>query len=163
MSMMTQHTIIRGTLIAGTLDLVSAFIFSAMPGGDASHFAGKFDPAKVLRGVAAGPFGDSMATGGAGAAALGLLTHYALMTAMVTAFVLATKRVPLLTRRPVASGIGYGLIVYLIMYWVVLVNRFPGVEARIGTPWGIGNALFSHLLLVGIPIALVAANSVRRA
>lgn len=163
MASLTQATIIKGTLIAGTLDILSAFVFSAIPGGDASHFAEKFNPAKVLRGVAAGPFGDGMATGGAGAAALGLLTHYTLMTVMVTVFVLAAKRIPFLTQQPIVSGIGYGLIVYLFMYWVVLVNRFPGAEARLGTPWGIGNALFSHLLLVGIPIALVTANAFRRA
>jgi hypothetical protein len=163
MTTVTQATIIKGTLIAGTLDILSAFVFSAIPGGDPSHFAEKFNPAKVLRGVAAGPFGDGMATGGAGAALLGLLTHYGLMTVMVTVFVLAAKRIDVLTRHPIVSGVAYGLIIYLFMYWVVLVNRYPGVEARLGTPWGIGNALFSHLLLVGIPIALVTAQAFRRA
>jgi hypothetical protein len=163
MASLTQQTIIRGTLIAGTLDLLSAFVFSAIPGGDTSHFAEKFNPAKVLRGVAMGPFGDGMATGGAGGAALGMLTHYALMAVMVTIFVLAAKRVPFLTQQPIVSGITYGLIIYLFMYWIVLVNRFPGASARLGTPWGLSNALFSHLLLVGIPIALVTANAFRRA
>jgi hypothetical protein len=163
MTSITQQTIIKGTLIAGTLDILSAFIFSAIPGGDPSHFAEKFNPAKVLRGVAMGPFGDGMADGGAGAAALGLLTHYVLMAVMVTIFVLAAKRIDVLTRQPIVSGIGYGFIIYLFMYWVVLVNRFPGAGVRLGTSWGVGNALFSHLLLVGIPIALVTANGLRTA
>ena len=162
MATLTQQTIIKGTLIAGTLDILSALVFSAIPGGDTSNFAEKFDPAKVLRGVAMGPFGDGMATGGAGAAAVGLLTHYTLMVVMVTIFVLAAKRIDFLTRQPIVSGVVYGLIIYLFMYWVVLVNRFPGAEVRLGTPWGVGNALFSHLLLVGIPIALVTANAFRR-
>ena len=157
----TGPTIARATLIAGTLDLLSAFVFSAMPGGDVSQFAAKFDPAKVLRGVASGPFGDAMAMGGAGAALLGLLTHFALMTVMATVFVLAAKRVAFLTQHPVVSGVAYGAIIYLVMYWIVLANRFPGIEARIGTAWGIGNALFSHLLLVGLPIALVTASGLR--
>ena len=158
----TGQTIARAALIAGTLDLLSAFMFSAMPRGDISQFATKFDPAKVLRGVASGPFGDAMASGGAGAALLGLLTHFALMTVMATVFVLAAKRLAFLAREPIVSGIAYGIIVYLFMYWVVLANRFAGIEARIGTPWGIANALFSHLLLVGLPIAFVTARGLKR-
>ena len=160
---LTGRTIVKATLVAGTLDLLSAFVFSAMPGGDVSHFAEKFDPAKVLRGVATGPFGDAMAAGGAGAALLGLITHYVLMTVIVTVFVLAAKRIPYLTQQTVTSGLVYGLLVYLVMYWIVLANRFPSIEARIGTPWGMGNALFSHLLLVGLPIGLITARGLRRA
>ncbi|CAM3057725.1 hypothetical protein SPAN111604_01560 [Sphingomonas antarctica] len=160
--MPTKQAIVTGTLVAGTLDLLSAFVFSAMPGGDVSQFAENFDPAKVLRGVASGPFGDAMAGGGAGAAMLGLVTHYVLMMVIVTVFVLAAKRIPYLTRQSVTSGLGYGLLVYLVMYWIVLANRFPGIAARIGTPWGICNALVSHLLLVGLPIGMITARELRR-
>lgn len=156
------RTIVLGTAVAGTLDLLSAFGFSAMPGGDPSQVAERFDPAKVLRGVASGPFGDAMRDGGAGAAMLGLVTHFTLMATIVSVFVLAARRVPALVRRPVAAGLTYGLLVYLVMYWGVLVARYPGIAERIGTPWGIGNALFSHLLCVGLPIALVTTLGARR-
>jgi hypothetical protein len=146
-----RRTILTAVATAGTLDLLSAFVFSAMNG---------HGPIRVLQSVASGPFGPTMMDGGAEAAALGLLVHYTLMTVMVTVFVLAATRLPILLRQPVLAGLAYGLGLYLVMYWIVLPLRYPAVFPQTGL-WQMGNALFSHLICVGLPIGLITARFLR--
>ena len=139
--------ILLATALAGTLDILSAFLFAGMAG---------VGPAAVLRFVASGPFGEAP-TPGPGWAAAGLLVHFAIMACMAAAYMLVAPRFPALLRHPILAGIAYGFLLWLIMYWGVKPLRWP--EAPLPhTLWGIGNALFSHCILVGIPIALVATR-----
>lgn len=144
--------ILIATLLAGTLDIISAFVFAGMAG---------MSPMRVLTYVASGPFGDGVRDGGAGWAAAGLAVHFAIMACMAAAWFLATGRIAALVRHPVAAGLAYGFLLWLIMYWVVKPLRWPNAPLP-HTAWGIGNALFSHCILVGLPIALVAARHFRR-
>lgn len=143
--------IVIATLIAGTLDILSAFVFAGMAG---------MTPGGVLIYVASGPFGDGVRGGDAGWAAAGLAVHYAIMACMAAAYVQAAARMPALVRHPVAAGLLYGLLLWLLMYWLVKPLRWPDAPLP-HTAWGIGNALFSHCILVGLPIALVAARHFR--
>lgn len=146
------RTVVLGTAVAGTLDLSSAFVFAGMAGRT---------PVQVLRGVASGPFGDQAASGGAAMALAGLVVHYALMAVMVSVFALAARRLGLLVRHPVLAGLAYGFCIYLVMYWIVLPLRFPARFPQVGW-WPIGNALFSHLICVGLPIGLITARTLPR-
>ncbi|KQX25403.1 MULTISPECIES: hypothetical protein [unclassified Sphingomonas] len=140
------RAIVTATALSGSLDLLSAFAFSAVKG---------VGPLRVLQGVAAGPFGDPMLRGTSAPVALaGLIVHYALMTVMVTLFVAAASLLPFVRRRPLLWGTVYGLGLYLLMYWIVLPLRWPGLFPRTGA-WDVGNALFSHLLCVGLPMGWV--------
>ena len=134
-----------GTAIAGTLDLVSAFVFAGMAG---------MTPGAVLTFVASGPFGDQP-DAGAGFAAAGLAVHYAIMFCMVTAYMIAATRLPLLNRYWVVAGLAYGLLLWLIMYGVVRPARWPQMSLTTD-PWKIADQWFCHLILVGLPIAWVA-------
>ena len=61
------------------------------------------------------------------------------------------------------SGIAYGLALWGVMYWIVLPQRWPTmfpVDPRLD-PKGFAEDLFSHIVLVGIPIALVARSASR--
>jgi hypothetical protein len=138
----TGKAILLATAVAGTLDILSAFFFSTQ------------SPARILRYVASGPFGAWAADGGSLAAAVGLLVHFTIMAAMVTVFVLVAQRRPRLLRWPLLAGLAYGLLLYLIMYWIVMPLRFPDLFP-VTEPIRIAKALFSHLILVGIPIALI--------
>jgi hypothetical protein len=141
-------TVGRATLVAGSLDLMSAFVFGGMKG---------VGPVQILRSVAAGPFGDAMREGGAPAALIGLATHFSIMTVMAGVFVLASTRFEWLRRQWLLAGTGYGLILYGVMYRIVLVLRYPGIFPQNGL-WQVSNALFSHIVCVGIPIAYIASR-----
>jgi ABC-type amino acid transport system permease subunit len=110
-------------------------------------------PIGVLRFVASGPFGAAPAATPAWAA-VGLAVHFAIMACMATAYMLAVSRIPALLRHPILAGLGYGLLLWLVMYWIVLPQRF-GMPLP-STLWAVANQLFSHCILVGTPIALVA-------
>jgi hypothetical protein len=140
------RTIVWATLVAGTLDILSAFVWTLIAGGK---------PANVLPSVASGPFGDAIRDS-ALAAPLGLIVHFAIMLIMVAAYVIVAARVPALTRQWLVAGVLYGLLLWFVMYWVVLPLRFgiphPSEAAAIT------RQLISHMLLVGIPIAWITAR-----
>lgn len=144
----TGSTIFRATLVSGSLDLLSAFVFGGMAGAD---------PLRILRGVASGPFGDGMRDGGIAAALTGLATHFTIMAVMVSAYVAAAGRVEWLRRHWVIAGTLYGLALYGVMYRIVLVLRYPEVFPKNGL-WDVSNALFSHIVCVGIPMSYIAAQ-----
>jgi len=151
----------RATLIAGTLDILSAFLFAGMAG---------MGPVAVLRFVASGSFGDGLSDSLLWALT-GLAVHFAIMAAMATAYLLAARRLRPLRDRPVPSGLAYGLLLWIVMYWIVRPLRWPALwlpaaYAARSLPqiaWSVGNALFSHCLLVGLPIALIAQKHYRHA
>ncbi len=147
--------LVRGILVAvaaaGTLDILSAFFFGAIKG---------VGPGPILRYVASGPFGDSMQAGGLAAALLGLAVHYALMAIMVALFFLAASRADIIRRQWLMSGTIYGLLIYLVMYWIVVPTRF-GTFPKTDL-WNTGNALFSHIVCVGLPIAFIASRMIGR-
>lgn len=144
--------IVTATLVAGTLDILSAFLFAAKAG---------MGPAAVLGYVASGPFGDR-ALHGAGWVLAGLAVHYGIMTCMAATYALAASRLPALARRPIGAGLGYGLLLWIVMYWIVKPLRWPQAPLP-HTAYGIGNALFSHCILVGLPIALIVSRALRNA
>jgi len=151
-----MHTDIRKAWMlaiaaSGTLDILSAFVFGGMAG---------VGPGRILRYVASGPFGDAMKDGGAGEAALGLAVHYVLMTVMVTVYFLIAARSEAARRYWYLAGPLYGFAIYLVMYWIVVPTRF-GTEPSLD-PWRVGNALFSHIVCVGLPMAYIASRAFAR-
>jgi hypothetical protein len=144
-----MRPIILGTLVAGTLDILAAVLLTLYYGRE---------PANMLRYVASGPFpaATEWATPGA---ILGLAVHFALMAIMAAVYVFAAARRPALLAKPVQWGIVYGLITYVVMNLVVVPlrwpDRFPPSAVSVGTQ------LFCHILLVGIPIALIAARHLK--
>jgi hypothetical protein len=145
--------IVIATLVAGTLDILSAFFFAGLAG---------ITPTGVLAYVASGPFGEGVATSPAWAAA-GLLVHFTIMACMAAFYMQASARIPALLRHPLVAGLAYGLLLWIVMYWIVKPLRWP--EAPLpSTLYSVSNQLFSHCILVGLPIALTASRflAVRR-
>lgn len=138
------------TLIAGTLDILAATILTLIYGRE---------PANMLRFVASGPFPPATEWGAAGAA-LGLATHFTLMAIMATVFIVAAQQRPALRERPLLWGLIYGLVTYVVMNLIVVPLRFPAAFPP--RPISVATQLFCHIVLVGIPIALVAARHFRR-
>ena len=139
------------TAVSGTLDILFAVILTLLYGRE---------PANMLRFVASGPFPQASEWGAAGAA-LGLVVHFSLMAMMAAAFVLAARRWPALVDRPWLAGVGYGLVTYVIMNWIVVPVRFAAPLPP--KPISIATQLFAHIVLVGIPFALITARTLRPA
>lgn len=136
-------------LLCGTLDIVYAALWSLSAGGTVGG---------MLRGVAKGPFGDAAGDWGLGGALLGLVTHYAIMGAMIAAFFLLARHWAGLRRWPWGwVGLVYGLILYGVMNGIVLPLRF-------GTPFPPADlfkgavALLPHIFFVGLPLAWLFAR-----
>ena len=118
------------------------------------------DPAAMLRFVASGPFPP--ATGwGAGGSLLGLAVHYILMAIMVAVFVLAARSRPHLVDMPLRAALAYGIVTYIVMNLIVVPLRFPAAWPP--TTLSIETQLFAHILLVGLPTALIARRYLRGA
>ena len=145
---MLKPTIIA-TAIAGTLDIAFAMILTVYFGGEIP---------KMLRYVGSGPIPGATDMGGAGAI-LGLATHFALMAVMAGTYMWFARQRPEFIAKPIQWGVIYGLITYVVMNWIVVPLRFDTPLPP--KPLSIATQLFAHIVLVGIPIALVAARYLR--
>jgi hypothetical protein len=147
----TLQAILWGTLAAGTLD-ISAAILVYMPRGIVAE--------RVLQSVAGGILGRAAYENGTPAAILGLLLHFSIMSVIVSAFVLASRRFSWLTQDAVAYGALYGVAVYAVMNFIVVPlsaiggGKLPPLRDLLGQ-------LVIHVVLVGLPIALVARRFLR--
>jgi len=141
--------IVAATLLAGALDILAAILLSLIFGRG---------PMTMLRYVASGPFPPATDWGAAGSA-LGLLVHFAIMAVMAAVYVAAAERLPSLRAKPLLWGTLYGLATYVVMNLIVVPLRFPAAFPP--SPRGIATQLFCHIVLVGIPIALIAARHFR--
>jgi hypothetical protein len=143
--------ILRGGAIAGVLDIAYAILYGLSRSRSATS---------TLQSVASGLLGRSAYDAGLATAALGLILHF--FNAMVWAalFVLASRRLPALTRYAVPAGILYGIVVFVGMYFVVLpLSAFPHKLSF--PPAMVARNLAVHMFLIGLPIAL-AARTARR-
>ena len=164
--------ILLGGLAAGALDILYAFVVY----GPLSYGV---TPEQVLQSVAAGWIGrDASRAGGMETALLGLGTHFMLATIMAAIYVLLATRIAALTRGALVWGLIYGLILYVAMNYVVvplsaaatghfasaseiaprLQESFSEVRGGGGEqyPWLLAGTIFTHTVLVGLPIALIA-------
>lgn len=145
-------TVLLGGLTAGALDLLDAFVVTSMNGGT---------PSRVLHAIASGVLGRAAYQGGMPAAALGLGLHFLIAIGAATTYLLASRRLPILLRRPLPSGLAFGVMVWAFMYYVVLPITFG--RPNILPAWPLlTNQLAIHALGVGLPIALMASRSARR-
>lgn len=143
-----RRTILFGGLAVGTTDILWAIVMNAMNGKG---------PVWVFQSVAGGLFGAATFQGGARTALIGMGLHFFIATCWVTAYFLASRRLPDLARRPFLWGPLYGVLVYVIMYQVVLplsAYHTSGIH--------LGAAMFKQLFIHIFGVGLLAALLVRR-
>jgi uncharacterized membrane protein YagU involved in acid resistance len=75
-------------------------------------------------------------------------------------FYLSSRKLTFMTRRPIPSGILYGVAVYLVMYWVVMPLSHFHKRAFSWSATVI--AIITHMVCVGIPISLVIGHYSRQ-
>ena len=147
------QTILAGGLLAGVLDIFDAIVVTIVRGGT---------PTRMFQYIASGLIGPSSFQGGWPTAALGLLCHFVIATTWAAVYFFAARRITWMLRRPVFSGLVFGLLVYGFMNYVVL--PLSGVPKPIRTPPIplLINGVLAICLLVGLPIALITARAFRR-
>jgi hypothetical protein len=150
---LTVRLIVVATAICGALDIGYAIAMSLVRGGTALA---------VLHSVASGPFGNDIDRLGWAGGLLGLIVHFSIMAVMVSVFCFAVAKWPRLNSNPLLSGIAYGVISYIVMYWIVLVLRWPERFPQTD-PAKVFRALLPHLVCVGIPLAYLVRKVGRTA
>jgi hypothetical protein len=133
-------------LIAGTLDITYNLVFN--------HFRG-ITPTMVFQYIATGLIGMRATNLGLASVALGVVLHYTIALTWTVIFYAASRKLAILTRRPVICGLLYGAFVYLVMNFLVLpLSRVPHVHATATLSARI-NAVVALLLCVGLTISLL--------
>jgi uncharacterized membrane protein YagU involved in acid resistance len=144
--------VLVGGAIGGALDILFAITFAYVRG---------MAPDRLLQTVASGLLGNAAFDGGIPVAVLGLASHFVMSCTWAAIFVLAAGHFHALTRRPILSGILFGIVVFLTMRLVVLpLSAFPYPLSF--KPLATTLDLLSHMLLFGVPIALAARASATR-
>ena len=89
--------------------------------------------------------------------------HYVIATAWTAVFVLASRRYPVLIRRPLLCGLAYGALVYAIMNFAVLpLTRVPHATAAMALSSRISGVL-ALLVCIGLTVALLTRRAALRA
>ena len=141
--------IVAGALVIGTLDAAYAIIFWGMRG---------VAPIRIFQSIAAGLLGRSAAmSGGLRTEALGAALHYFISLGIVVVYWIASRYLPLLTRRPILCGATYGVLVYLFMNYVV-IPLSATTRSRFLLSWVVCSVIV-HAFLIGVPAALFARKA----
>ena len=134
------------TAVSGTLDILFAMALTLLFGREIGN---------MLRYVGSGAFPAATGMGSIGAM-LGLLVHFALMAIMATALMLIIRARPILLDTPFRTGLAYGVLTYVVMNWLVVPLRFDApLPPKL---LSVATQLFAHIVLVGVPMALIAAR-----
>ncbi len=141
----TGQALVGGAIVVGTLDLLDAVTFFGLRGVPA---------ARIFQSTASGLVGRAAYRGGAAAAALGVALHFLIALVVVAVYLLASRRLPALRRRPFVFGPLYRFAVYAVMEGIV-IPLLAAVTGAHPLPVVV-NGLVIHMLGVGLPSALAA-------
>ena len=127
-----------GGLIAGALDLTSAFITYGWG---------------VPRAIAGGLLGPTALHGGAGTYVLGVLLHFFIACSAAAVYYAVSRVLGFMTEHAVVCGMFYGIAIFLVMNLAVL----PLSALHAKGPYrlaGLIQGLLVHMILIGLPIGL---------
>jgi len=110
------------------------------------------------QGVASALLGRDSFSAGAPAIVLGLVCHFVVAFSIVAVYVLASRRLALLTRAAWPFGMLYGAAAFFVMNWVVIPLTRIG-HVPVFTRSALAQSLVVHVFLVGLPAALVARRA----
>ena len=139
-------TIVSAGLIAGILDITSAFVIAGLKG---------VGSIRMLQGIASGLLGPRSFEGGMATAGLGFAIHFLIAFTAAALFYAASRKFRFLIERAVVSGFLYGIAVYVFMYWIVVPLAFSNARHSISRDL---TAVIIHMTLIGLPIALVVRH-----
>jgi hypothetical protein len=132
-------------LAGGAADILTAFVIYRPA-----------SPERILQSVASGLLGPASFQGGWTTAGVGLAAHFLLAIIWAGIFVLVAGQAPVVLRRPILSGLGFGVVVYGVMNAVV-VPLSAAAPRGAPPPEMIGLGLLAHALF-GLALAFTAAR-----
>jgi hypothetical protein len=147
-------TILWIGLLAGTLDITDNLIFNQLRG---------IAPKMVFQYIASGLIGVKAArAGGLASVVLGVAIHYTIALIWTGVFYTASRKLAILSRRPVLSGLVYGCAIYLFMNFIILpLSGVPHPRSAITLASRI-NGVLALLLFIGLPISLLVRRNLTR-
>ena len=132
--------------LAGTLDITENLVSNQFRGVNAKM---------VFQYIASGLIGARSFQLGAISIALGVIIHYAIAYFWTTAYYALSRKRSILLRRPVISGLLYGVVVYLIMNFVVLpLSGVPHPHKPVTIASRISDVL-ALMFCIGLTISLL--------
>lgn len=146
-------TIAGGGLLAGFLDGADAIIYY--------HLIFGIPVQSIFHYISSGLIGvQASIRAGLVGVALGVILHFSIAIGAAAVYLLAALKLPILTRRPIISGTIFGLGLYVFMYHVVIPLSAVPKNPHATFSWSnFADEIFAHIVLVGIPIALMAQRS----
>ena len=149
------ETILYGGLAIGILDFLDASIFFPL------YFGISFTD--VWHGPASGVIGrEASRAGGWPTAILGILMHFCVAFAIAGVYYFLTRLIPKVLGHPVISGLIFGVAAHFVMQYAVIPLSAIGTFPNWPPLASLLNSLIGHALLVGLPVALIAAWSANK-
>jgi hypothetical protein len=139
--------IIQAGLIAGTLDILSAFIYYYIKSGKTNFLV-------IFQFIASGIFGKSAEEGGTPMILIGFILHYAIAFSFTVFFFWLYPKMNVLSKNRLVTGIVYGLFVWTVMNLVVVP-----LSNTVHRPFKIEGALINMGILIvciGLPLSYIA-------
>ena len=133
--------ILVGGGVAGTLDLISAFI---------SYGWG------VPRAIASGLLGSPALHGGVPAWILGVALQLFIAISAATVYCLSSRRLVFLKEHFFVCGLFFGIAVFLVMNLIVVPLSAAPFKSTTFKLAGLIQGLLVHMFLIGLPIAYSA-------
>ena len=150
--MRLPRAILAGIVAVAVLDILEPIIFYGFRG---------VAPIRIFQSVASGLLGREAYAGGIPSALLGAGLHVFIASVVVIVYWLASRRLPVLTERPLLCGVLYGLAVYAVMNFVVIPLSAIGGGLRVPQLPALLNGIFAHVVCVGPPSAFAARAALR--
>ncbi len=146
-------TILWIGLFAGTLDITDNLIFNQLRG---------ITPKMVFQYIASGLIGMQAFRGDLLSTVLGVAIHYTIALIWTAVFYGASRKLAVLSRRPVLSGLVYGCAIYLFMNFIVLpLSGVPHPRSAITIASRV-NGVLALLFFIGLPISLLVRRDLAK-
>ncbi|WP_428150338.1 hypothetical protein [Brevundimonas sp.] len=140
--------IVAAGLAGGAADILTAFVIYRPA-----------TPDRILQAVAAGLLGPASFDQGMTSVAIGAVSHFVISILFAGLYVVGAGYAPVLLRKPVISGLTFGVFVYGVMNAIVVpLSLAP--ERPVPPDPMIGLGLMAHAFF-GIALAVAAARILR--
>jgi uncharacterized membrane protein YagU involved in acid resistance len=154
-TMQKQHaseTIFLAGLVSGVLDGIAASVVFNIKLG--------LNPGQVMQYIASAVYGSDAFKGGIYTIIIGILLHFIIAFIAAAIFLYAYPKIKILRRDIIITGLVFGLGIWLFMNFLIIPLTkiqpapFDVMAALISASW--------HMVLVGLPIALIVKKSFNR-